>query len=125
MTVIAISMLMIAIINVVLMGVVVAMLLRVKRLVDDAEGIVKQHGIPLIEKLNGVAEDVRTISKNVRAVEQRVSAITSRVIDQVEPPVRHFAALLAGVRAGVGRLFVAGQQENSDGFAHAHTERSR
>ncbi len=120
MTLISISMLAIAIINVVLMGVIVVMLLRVKKLIDNAENIVKQHAVPLIDKLNQVADDVKNISKDARNVEQRISAVTTRVIDQVEPPVRHFAALLAGVRAGVGRFFVASHPDDN-GFVHAHT----
>lgn len=122
MTVISISMLLIAIINVVLMGVVVAMLLRVKKLLDDAERIVQQHGVPLIEKLNDVAEDVKNISKDARTVEQRIAALTGRVMDNVEPPVRAAAALFAGVRAGVGRFF-DGDRERTDDVVHGHTRR--
>jgi len=123
MTVMSISMLLIAIINVVLMGVVVAMVLRVKKLLDSAEGIVLTHGVPLIEKLNGVADDVKNISKDARAVEQRIAAITTRVIDGVEPPVRTAAALLAGVRAGVGRFMSASTGNHTNSHVHAHTRK--
>lgn len=124
MTVLTISMLLIAIINVVMMAVVVMMVLRVKRLLDKAEGIVMTHGVPLIEKLNDVADDVKNISNDARAVEQRVAAITTRVIDGVEPPVRHAAALLAGVRAGVGRFLDASMgNHHTDTFVHAHTRK--
>jgi hypothetical protein len=119
MTVISISMLVIALINVVLMAVVIAMLLRVKRLIDQAEGIATQHAVPLIERLNAVAEDVKNIADDARRVEQRVTALTSRMIDQVEPPVRALAAVVAGVRAGVGRLFEAGDR-GRNGFVRAH-----
>lgn len=122
MTVISISMLLIAIINVVLMGVVVAMLMRVNKLLDDAERIVQQHGVPLIEKLNDVAEDVKNISKDARTVELRIAALTGRVMDNVEPPVRTAAALLAGVRAGVGRFFDGGRDQ-ADAFVHGHTRK--
>src|SRR6185369_16377496 len=107
-----VSMLIIAIVNVVLMSVVVVMLLRVAKLLTTTENLVKEHGVPLIHKLHEVADDVKHMSRNARQVEERVTGAASKVIDQVEPPIRHAAAVLAGVRAGVGRIFEASQRAN-------------
>jgi hypothetical protein len=110
-----VSMLIIAIVNVVLMAVVVVMLLRVARLMTATEDLVRKHGVPLIDKLHEVADDVKHMSREARQVEERVAGAASMVIDQVEPPIRHAAAVLAGVRAGVGRIFAAGQRANGTG----------
>jgi hypothetical protein len=118
MTVMEVSMLVIATINVVMMLVIVMLLLRVKSIVNSAERLVMEQGVPLIEKLNQVASDVKNISNDARRVEQRVSGVATMVIDQVEPPVRQFAALLAGVRAGVGRIFEARQAHNGHVMVH-------
>jgi hypothetical protein len=117
MTVMEVSMLVIAVINVVLMIAIVVMLLRVRKLLTSAEDVIKQHGVPLIEKLNQVADDVKHISQDARRVEQRVAGAATKVIDQVEPPIRQFAALLAGVRAGVGKMFDA---SHGNGYAVAN-----
>lgn len=124
MTIMEISILVIAIINVVLMIAMVMMLLRVKNLLTSAEDVVKRHGVPLIEKLNAVADDVKNISRDARQVEQRLAGAASKVMDQVEPPIRHFAALLAGMRAGVGKIFDASHPNStstaSNGYATVH-----
>jgi len=66
---------------------------------------------PIIEQVRGTAENVKAMShnvermvENIRRVEERITGMASRVVDQVEPPVRTFAALLAGVRAGINTL---------------------
>jgi len=118
MTVMEISMLAIAVINVVMMLVIVVLLLRVKTMLNGAERVVMEQGVPLIEKLNQVASDVKNISNDARRVEQRVSGVATMVIDQVEPPVRQFAAVLAGVRAGVEKMFESRQAHNGQVMVH-------
>ena len=117
MTIIPIALLLIAVVNIALMIVIGVMVLRMNRLLDTTEDAVRRHGVPLVEKLAQVAEDVRNISGDVRRVEQRVADVASRVVDQVEPPIRHFAAVLAGVRAGVGRIFDSGHHHDGNALA--------
>jgi uncharacterized protein YoxC len=103
MTVTDVSLLVIAICQVVwLVGFIVAalQLRKVAKKVD-----------PIVEQVRGTAENVKTMShhveqmvENVKRVEERITGVASRVVDQVEPPVKTFAALLAGVRAGINRL---------------------
>src|SRR5262245_41785867 len=106
------SMMIIAVVNVILMGAVVVLLLRVLKLLKTTEEVVREHGVPLIHKLHDVADNVQHMSREARQVEERVAGAASMVIDQVEPPIRHAAAVLAGVRAGVGRIFEASQRGN-------------
>jgi len=120
MTVLEVSILLVAIVNAVLLGAVAVLLVRVLKLVDTTQNLVVERARPVIDKIGQIADNVKDISMDVRQVEQRVASVTTRVIDQVEPPVRHFAALLAGVRAGVGRIFDAGQENNGNqGYAVA------
>lgn len=120
MTVLEVSILLVAIVNALLLGAVTVLLLRVLKLIDATQNLVVERARPVIDKIGQVADNVKDISMDVRRVEQRVAAVTTRVIDQVEPPVRHFAAVLAGVRAGVGRIFDAGHDNHGNqGYAVA------
>lgn len=114
MTVLEVSIVVIAVVNVVLLAAMVMLVLRLKKMIDQVQGVVKDHAVPVIDtvhrvadKVNAAAEQVQRMAGDVRHVEERLAGTANRVMDQIEPPVRQFAALLAGVRSGVGRLFEA------------------
>ena len=128
MTVMEISILAIATINVVLMIAMVVLLSRVMKVLKTTEEVVREQAVPLIEKVQKVADDVKKISNSVRQVEERLTGVATRVIDQVEPPVRAFSALIAGVRAGVGKMMEGNHRGDGNGIAlanHGSRERSR
>jgi hypothetical protein len=52
-----------------------------------------------------IAEQVEDMARVARQVEGRVAGTAGVVLDQIEPPIRTLAAVIAGVRAGVGKLF--------------------
>jgi len=103
MTVTDVSLLVIAICQLIWLVGFVVVLLRLRAVAKKAD--------PIVEQVRGTAEHVQAIARsveqmvdNVRRVEERITGVASQLVDQVEPPVRTFAALLAGVRAGVTRL---------------------
>lgn len=125
MTIMESSMLAIAAINVVLMIAVVVLLTRVMKVLKTTEDVVREQAVPLIEKVQKVADDVKKISNSVRQVEERLTAVATRVIDQVEPPVRAFTALIAGVRAGVGKMMEPSHRGEGNGVVANHSSRER
>ncbi len=126
MTLLEISIVAIAIVNVALLAAMIVLVMRLRTTLDVVQSVVKDHAVPVIDtvhrvadKVNGVAEQVQRMAGDVRNVEQRVAGTAHRVMDEIEPPVRQIAALLAGVRSGVGRLFEASER----GRAYAATMR--
>lgn len=58
-----------------------------------------------LERVQRIATEAEAVARDARVTEARVATTVNGLLDQVEPPIRTLTAALAGVRAGVGRLF--------------------
>jgi hypothetical protein len=61
-----------------------------------------------LDRFDHIAGDLERVSGDMRRIERRVAGSVDRVMDQVEPPIRTLAALMAGVR-GAARAFAGGR----------------
>ena len=96
-----------------LIGALVAAV-RVKALMQKAESLLATtHEIA--EHANRIAARVEEMADDARRVEGRVAGTADQVLDQIEPPIRQVAALVAGVRAGLGRLLDRRSNSRHDG----------
>ena len=104
MTVTAIALVVIALCQLAwLIGAIVAAT-RLRALMRKAEPLIeKSHEIA--GHVNRIAARVEDMAEVARRVEGRVAGTADRMLDQIEPPIRQVAAVVAGVRAGVNRLF--------------------
>ncbi len=114
MSVLEASMLLVAAINFVLLVAVVILLVRLTSLLSLTQRVIREQGVPFLDKLNRVADDLSRVSVDFRRVGERVSGTATRVMNEVEPPIRQLAALLAGLRAGVGKMFEHGGHRDGD-----------
>ncbi|HVP14011.1 MAG TPA: hypothetical protein VMS88_00625 [Terriglobales bacterium] len=118
------SLLTIAIVNVILVAAVIVVVARLVGLLSSAQRVLRDQGVPLLERANRIAEDFTQVSGNVREVGGRVTGTAARVMEQVEPPIRHLTALVAGIRAGVGWMFEPGHHRNGERPRRASGERT-
>jgi uncharacterized protein YoxC len=116
-TLVQVSLVLIAAVQVVL---VVAVILALKRLGKTADHLdaaiaplndlfldAKQTSgevRELVASLERVSASVLGIAGRFDAVSDRAAAVSSALLDQVEPPVRTVTALVQGVKAGAGML---------------------
>ncbi len=114
MSVLEISMLVIAAVNLALLVTVLVLIVRLSSLLALAERMAREQGAPLLDKLNRIAADLGQVSGDVREVGRRFSGTAARVMDEVEPPLRRLGALVAGIRAGVGKMLEWSQHGNGD-----------
>ena len=63
---------------------------------EDVKGVVK--------KVEGVADQLQSTARGVKTVSERVQGVATRVLDEIEPPVRRLAGLMTGVRASLTSL---------------------
>lgn len=79
----------------------VPLLRAYEALARDAQGA--------LDRFDRIAGDLERVSGDLRRIERRVAGSVDRVMDQVEPPIRTLAAVMAGVR-GAARAFVGARQ---------------
>jgi hypothetical protein len=60
-------------------------------------------------RIDRIAGDLERTSGDMSRIERRVAGSLDRVMDQVEPPIRTVAALIAGVR-GAARVLIGGRR---------------
>jgi len=58
----------------------------------------------VMRKVDVLTRNLESASEGVQHVEERVRGVVSRILDEIEPPVRRIAGLAAGVRVTVGSL---------------------
>jgi methyl-accepting chemotaxis protein len=104
MTVIAIALVVIAICQVAWLATAIVAELRARALMRRAEPVIAKTN-EIAEHVNRIAARIQEMAEIARRVEGRVAGTADRVLDEIEPPIRQMAAVMAGVRAGVGRLF--------------------
>lgn len=56
------------------------------------------------KKANELTSELTHVAQDLRRTQARVTGVVSVALDQIEPPVHQAAALIAGVRAGLGAL---------------------
>jgi hypothetical protein len=91
---------------------------RLRRRLDDMMN--RLHSS--LSSTDRLLEDVDGIVGNLRRLETRLQSNVEVVLNQVEPPVRTAAAVLAGVRSGLSSLLRGGSgtetsSERPDGSA--------
>ena len=59
----------------------------------------------VIGRLNTIAAEWEQTTFETRKVRRRITATANRLLDDVEPPIREFSAILSGIRVGLGALF--------------------
>jgi hypothetical protein len=81
-----------------------------------------KRSAPIVANAMLTAEHVSRISKNLedmsataRHLEERVADTAELVMDEIEPPIRTLAAVLAGVRAGINKLFESNSRHRTNG----------
>ena len=80
--------------------VVLLRLVPVLREVNEVIGELRD----VMRKVDDLVRNLESASGGVRQVEQRVRGIVTRILDEIEPPVRRLAGLATGVRVTVGTL---------------------
>jgi uncharacterized protein YoxC len=58
----------------------------------------------VMKKVDVLSRNLESASSGVQQVEHRVRGIVTRILDEIEPPVRRLASLATGVRVTVGTL---------------------
>ena len=76
---------------------------RVLPLLMSAQRLTEEITITT-KKLDGSIVELTGILQEHRATQTRVNGILSLALDQVGPPLKQMAAILSGVRAGLGAL---------------------
>ncbi len=114
MSIVELSMFVVAIVNVALLAAVIVLAVRLTSLLSAAERLLRDEGVPLMHKMNRIAEDVGRVSGGMRELGGRFTGTAARVMDQVEPPIRQLTALVAGIRVGLGRVFDPGHHGNGE-----------
>ncbi len=72
------------------------MLASLETLVKDATETTRQ--------VNGMTAELTHVVQDLRQTQSRVNGLASVVLNQVEPPIHQAAAVISGVRAGLGAL---------------------
>ena len=104
------SLLAIAIVQVLFALVVIAAGSKLLKILQGIHDFVEKLP-PIMDRIGDMSDELVQIGRDARQVEQRVKGTVNQVLDQVEPPVRQFAGVLAGVRAGANRLFHSAEHE--------------
>jgi uncharacterized protein YoxC len=81
----------------------VVLVLRVLPVFDRAQLLLRRSSATLA-RMQRIAGDLQDMTRDARALEGRVSRTAHALLDQLEPPLRMLAAIMAGVRTAVSVL---------------------
>jgi hypothetical protein len=104
MTVIEVSILIVAIASVAFTAAAIIALVRLLRLWSRAD-LLLRDARETLRRLDVVAAELAESSRDAARVRRRVTSTANRLLDEVEPPIRQVAAILSGLRVGLGALF--------------------
>ena len=120
MTITTVALVVIAASQLIWLAVAIVAMARLRGLEKRAEPIVANLQ-RVSEHAAQVAQQVEDMARIAKQVESRVAGTADRVLNQIEPPIRTFAAAIAGVRAGFGKFLEYRSSGNHhDGITVSH-----
>jgi hypothetical protein len=119
MTLTAVALVVIAACQLIWLAVAIVAMVRVRALARRVEPII-ENVQRVSEHATHVVQQVEDMARVARQVEARVAGTADLVLNQIEPPIRTFAAALAGLRAGVGKFLDHRSSGNHNAITVSH-----